>query len=231
METQVNILNPSISLYGWEIREPVTSLTDFLTALVCLYAFIQLIRIGRQGRIHQLFRAYFALMAIGMSFAAFAGHAFQAYLSTEWKMTGWIFAALALMCLEWIALTVNQNRLPRAVVIAISTWIPFHFIMFLTAILIPEIRNFAFVKINSTIALMGVVMPLMVYYGFDTRHPGSRWVILAILWGVLPAIVYNFELSLGRWFNYHDISHILMATYSFLLYKGGREFALNTNRE
>ena len=230
MESQINILNPSISLYGWEIREPVTSITDFFTALVCLYAFIQLSRIGRQGWIHMLFRTYFALMTIGMCSAAFAGHAFQAYLSTEWKMMGWILAALALMCLEWIAFALNKDRLPQPVKLAISVWIPVHFLLFLTAISLPEIRNFSYVKINSTVALMGVVMPLMVFYGFETRHPGSRWIILAILWGILPAIVYNFEISLGRWFNYHDISHILMATYSFMLYKGGRAFAIHTDQ-
>jgi len=38
-------------------------------------------------------------------------------------------------------------------------------------------------------------------------------------------LVYNNQLSGGQWFNYHDISHVLMATFMFLMYRSVRELA------
>jgi len=226
MDTGAEILNPTVILAGWELREPVTSATDFLTAMVCLWAFWRLSMIPKQGIVSErerpikLMVRYFLFMGIGMGFAAITGHLMQAYVPWETKMIGWSFSAIALNHFERMSLELARPYLGEKRSKWVELWIWGHFSLFFLSLCFPTTRNFEIVKLNSTLSLVGTVLPLQfIAFRFQQVKP-SRWYIGAVIFGILPAIVFNMEISLSRWFNFHDISHVLMATYSFILFLG-----------
>ncbi|MDX2250414.1 MAG: hypothetical protein SF052_26770 [Bacteroidia bacterium] len=209
-----------IELLGIQILEPVTSLTDFITATVCFTSFTFL---QRQNSTHisvNLMKYYFLLMGIGMIFAAFIGHAFLYMVTTDWKMIGWIFSAFAILMFELSSaeyakpyIGVKKSRIIQL----------FGFLQisgFLLTMAFPETRNFTTVKINSTLGLMGVVLPVHGWLWLQQKTGGSNIFSLAVIYGVIPAIVYNTQFTLHRYFNYHDISHVLMSIFILILFRG-----------
>lgn len=224
----MEILNPTIEWMGVEIREPVTSATDLLTGIVSITAFILLTLMKSQSKVVGYIRAYFLLMATSMAFAATAGHAFQGYLAWEWKMVGWSFGALAICMMEFASITLLEKSLGEKYSRWLKIFAIFHLALFFISIANPETRSFSMVKINSTVGLICIVLPLQAYNYFKHKDTGSGWILFAMLWTLIPAYVYNMEISYSRWLNFHDISHLLMAIYTIYLYFGAKNFVRTT---
>src|SRR5690554_6869375 len=97
---QTNLSQPSIEIFGVTIMEPVVTLTDLMITSVCVYAFIQLSKLNREGRVHKYIRWYFGIMAIATFLGGILGHAFQDQVGLAWKLPGWLISMLAVMMLE-----------------------------------------------------------------------------------------------------------------------------------
>ena len=140
-----------ISPFGILILEPVTTLTDFIAASVAYFAFFILHKQKLSGPVHQLMKYYFLIMGIGLTSAAFIGHAFQYLLTPDWKAIGWIGSSMAILVLilasvEYIRPVLGGNKcriIQMLALIQIS--------LFLLALSIPGIRSFETVKLNSAI--------------------------------------------------------------------------------
>lgn len=210
--------SPPITICGVKILEPVTSLTDFITALVCFYAFYRLSNLDSAGKVYRYFRFYFLCTGIATTCAAFIGHAFLYLFSFEWKMIGWAFSATGILLIEWATLhfvrnTISSRAFNWGVAGTMAKYMLFWVLIFTT-------QSFVATQVQAATGLVGVVLPLQVYHYRRTKHPGSGIIILAILFSFLPAITYNTKLSFHTYFNHHDISHLLMAITMYLLYRG-----------
>jgi hypothetical protein len=210
--------SPPITLYGVQILEPVTSLTDLITALVCFYAFYRLSKLDRHGKVYTYFRYYFLWTGIATTCAAFIGHAFLYLFSFEWKMIGWAFSATGILFIEWGTLHFIREEISSRAFQWISRGTLVKYLAFWTLILTTQ--SFLATQAQAAIGLIGIVLPLQAYHYLHTRHPGSRAIVFALLFSFLPAITYNAKLSLHTYFNHHDISHLLMAVCLFLIYRG-----------
>ncbi len=209
--------SPPITLYGVQILEPVTSLTDFITALVCFYAFYRLSKLDGYGKMYQYFRYYFLFTGIATTCAAFIGHAFLYLFSFEWKMIGWAFSATGILLIEWGTLYFVREEIPSRVFQWISKGTLVKYLVFWALILTTQ--SFLATQAQAAIGLIGIVLPLQAYHYLHTRHPGSKAIVFALLFSFLPAITYNAKLSFHTYFNHHDISHLLMAICMFLIYR------------
>ncbi|MEL6675486.1 MAG: hypothetical protein AAFR61_24980 [Bacteroidota bacterium] len=211
-----------IEPFGLRILEPVTAFTDLITASICFYAFWYLSRLKRPQALHQFFRAYFLFMGCATVFAGLIGHAFLHFLTPSWKMIGWTCSSLAIYMIERSTLEVMKTHLGPRITRVMKGLVLLQWLIFFSCILYPDpaTRGFHMVKINSTIGLVGVVLPLQFWHWMLTRDKGSQWVVTSIVCSLLPAITYNFEISLATWFNYHDVSHVLMAGCTFLMFVG-----------
>ena len=210
--------SPPIELFGVQVLEPVTSLTDFITALVCFYAFYRLSQLSLSSRMYQYFRYYFLLTGIATTCAAFIGHAFLYLFSFEWKMIGWVFSATGILMIEWATLLFVRPQLSDRVFQWLSAGTLLKYLAFWTLML--TTKSFLVTQINAAVGLVGVVLILHASHYWKTNHPGSRGVMFAILFSFLPAITYNTKLTFHVYFNHHDISHLLMATCMYLMYRG-----------
>ena len=215
------ILNPTMYINSFELREPVTSLTDFLVAITAMYALYRYMTYqGERSQHYSTYLKYFLFIAIGMTSAAFLGHALQAYISPRWKTIGWLMSASGQLFL--ILASVNQlgykwtykrRHLFKTAVIV-------KYFVFVLLILIPATSRFEIVQINSSIDLVGIVLPLQFLFYRDTKIKGSFYVMMGILYAIIPGLIYSNQLSIDRWFNYHDISHVLMSIFIFIMFVG-----------
>lgn len=97
---QTSLSQPSIEIFGTTIAEPMVTLTDLMITAVCVYAFVQLTKLGRKGKVHKYIRWYFGIMAIATLLGGLLGHAFQEQVGLAWKLPGWLISMLAVMAIE-----------------------------------------------------------------------------------------------------------------------------------
>jgi len=218
----VNILNPTIWVGELEFREPITSLTDFLTALVCGVAFFSLSKKLKKVKSNEgvFLKFYFLCFFIGMTSAAFLGHAFQAYFEWEYKIIGWVFSALGQLLLALGTLLLMKDFLKHKFYTTIYYLLIMQFIIFIFLLIHPSYSDFKIAQVASSAVLIGVILPLHIFHFYKTKSSGSKYVISAIGYALIPAYIYNNQISVNQWFNYHDISHVLMAVYMFIMYIG-----------
>jgi len=225
-----SILNPTIELGNFIWTEPVTTFTDCLVALVCWYAVYRFSQIPinkRRKSVYALLMGYFLLFAIGMTSAAWLGHGFQHYIGPEYKTVGWLCAATGLLFLQIASLRLVKNMLGSSfykMILAffLVEWAPALFI-----ILNPSTRSFMVTQVNSAIALIICVVPLQFINFKYNGDLASRTVLLALVYSVLPGFVFNNQIGFGKWFNHHDISHVLMAGFMLLMFLATSKLALN----
>lgn len=216
-----------IDLWGLRILEPVTSLTDLITATVCFWAYSRLRALERPEVEHRFLRLYFFLMGAAVTFSAFIGHAFLYAFSPAWKMIGWTCSSLAILLAELSSLQAIRPALSSGWVQRWRGLFVLQWLVFMGLIINPATRSFEMVKLNSSLGLAGFVLTFQGFHYWRSREDGRLLLMLGIALGIFPAIIYSNEISLHRWFNYHDISHVLMAIDMYVIYRGARLIALN----
>lgn len=216
---------PSIYLKGFRIDEPVTTLTDLLVSVVCLYAFIKLSRHPVKTRTLRFLRYYFLLMSLATFFGGLIGHAFLYALSFSWKLPGWIISMFSVAVLERSAIEYARPYIKSQAgsFFTILNVVELSVVMSITL----STLNFKWVELHSGYGLLGVVLPFHLFVFNKTRDSGSALMITAVLIASVAALIFMTELSLHTWFNYLDASHVIMAIGAFVFYKA----ALRLNSE
>mgnify|MGYP000976176356 CR=1 FL=1 len=228
------ILNPTVFVGNFEWREPVTTLTDFLVAIVCWtgYYFFSKER-GNTSTSYPWFKKYFLIFAIGMTSAAWLGHGLQAYVSPTFKIIGWACGATGLMFLQVGSLRLIEKKLSHRAKTLLPKWFNLQWILAVSLMfyfLSQGIETaFKVTQINSVVALWGFVLPMHLYGYYKLENKASKIVIIALLYSVIPGVVYSTQLSISNWFNYHDISHVLMAIFMTLMFLGLYQLTKRTN--
>ncbi|MCB9262862.1 MAG: hypothetical protein H6607_10850 [Flavobacteriales bacterium] len=221
-----SILNPTVWVGSFEWREPVTTLTDFLVALVCWFAYFSFGKIVSKHVSFKWFKNYFLIFAIGMTSAAWLGHGLQAYVPDYAKVVGWICGATGLMFLQLGSFKIIENRVGLTVKIWLPKWFVFQWILAVLLMIFMlqyGIENaFKVTQINSSVALILMVLPMHLFASKKLNLTGSKIVASALFYSIIPGIVYSNQLSINHWFNYHDISHLLMAVFMTIMYFGLR---------
>lgn len=223
------ILNPSLWIGSFELREPVTTLTDFLTAMVSLSVVIYFLRYkGERNKNFNLYLIYFICFAISMTSAAWLGHGLQAYISPKFKMIGWTLSAIGFTSLLFASVNQIENKLGEKGVKLFKLFIIMKLLIFFGLIINPSTSSFKLVQLNSTLDVICLALPLHILNYKWNKSRGSLRVIGTFIYAIIPGLVYNNQLSIDKWFNYHDISHVLMAFFIFLMSFGA--FELSTNK-
>jgi len=221
------ITNPTIFLGSFEWREPITTLTDVMVSLVCVFAVIQFYRYkGNRPEYFKYYRAYFICFSVGMMASAWFGHGLKAYTDPDWKTVGWVMSAVSHLFLGIGTLKQIQPVTKPSIHTAVKVFYFLQFSVFVFLLLNPGTRNFIYAQLCSVISLVGLVLPMHIFNYSKTKQRGSIIVILAIACGVLPAISFNLQITAGKWFNYHDLSHVLMAGIMFVMYLGVSRLSL-----
>lgn len=226
------IMNPTIFLGSFEFREPVTTLTDAVVSLVCIYAFFRFLRYkGEKSEGFNLFKIFFLLFGLGIMASAMFGHALVAYFDPDWKTIGWALNSFAQIFLGLAILKELESVMKPSITKFVKVFFILQVLVFVVLIVNPLTRNFIYAQLCTVISLILLVLPMQIYNYRKTKSKASMFFIIAILIGLLPAVVFNFKLGFGRWFNHHDISHVAMASMMYFMYKGASRFAFLKKNE
>lgn len=209
---------PSIYPFGIRIDEPMATITDVLVSAVCFYAFYKLRQKDLRGRSQWYFRYYFLLIGIATFLGGVIGHGFLYALSFAWKLPGWIISMISVALIERSAIS-HARRLIRPGVVRF--FLVLNIVELLTIMTITmTTMNFFWVQVHSAYGLLVVVFSFHAYTFYRTKDKGS----LTILWAVgvtaVASLVYMNKYSLHTWFNYLDLSHVLLAIASYVFYMG-----------
>ena len=211
MDSNTSILNPSIWIGEFEIAEPVTSTTDLLVALVSLIGFLILTKVkpNQRTELHSYFKLYFFFFFLGMLSAALFGHALKTHIHPNLKVIGWSTSLLAQLFLCLGSLFSVQTLISTKWFNVIKYSLFSQCIIYLSFVILTA--NFTLTQIALAVMLLGFAFPLNFYAFRKTKSNGNLWLLLAINLAIFTAFMFNLKLSFSRWFNYHDISHTLMA--------------------
>ncbi len=215
------ILNPTVFIGSFEWREPVTTLTDALVSLVAIYAVIMYSRYkGEKSNNYNFFKAYFICFSFGMMSAAWFGHGLVAYVGVKWKVIGWVFSATGHLFFSLASLMQIRPIIRPSAHNIIKTILFTQYAVFVFLMIHPSFSQFIYTQMSSVFSLIGLILPMQFFNYMKTKEKGSLIITIAILCGLIPGILYNTQFSISRWYNYHDISHTIVAGIMFLMFLG-----------
>ncbi len=214
----MNFAQPSIEILGIRIDEPVTTFTDLIVSVVCLYAFYHLHKIPIKSKVHWNLKYYFLSMGIATIFGGLIGHGFLYMFSFAWKLPGWLTSMFSIALLERASILYAKPLIKPRVgnffammnLIELATFVTITF----------STLNFFFVEVHSAYGLLIIVTSFNLVTYLKTKSEGSKLFLVAVGISAISAIIFMNEWGIGIWFNHFDISHTLMAVSAFIFYKG-----------
>ena len=163
--------------------------------------------------------AWFMLFLGTSSLFGAAGHSMQMQLGDVFfKTVLFMMNALSLFSIYFCFLSaytfLNRDKeLDRKYIYAVRIWV----LVLLVASALQG--NFTIIKIHAGIVLLfSMIAHYIVYRRSDDK--GSSLVVTGILISFLPIIIHTLKISIDEWFNYKDISHVIMIISLIVIYKG-----------
>ncbi len=208
---------PDILVYGWRFGEPVVVLTGLLVMLISFYSWNRLGKVVQQDDSLKLSRIFFLLMGISTFMGSIVGHCFLYCLPFVFKSPGWLISMIAVSAFEQASIVraglflgVGWSRVLswlNIIELTLAMW-------FVTATL-----WFPGVEIHSAFGLLLIVTPLEIWMFIRKKQPGSRYILIGVLFLLGGVLIHILKFSLGIWFTYFDIGHVLMcvAFWFFML--------------
>jgi len=233
-------------LAGIRIDEPVTVLTDLIVSAVCFYAFYKLSIVEVKNKVHLYLKYYFLSMGIATFIGGVIGHGFLYMFDTKWelsdnfvqfvtnivgennmneaanpwKLPGWLTSMFSVALVERASIEYARTIISRKIM-NVFAWL--NIIELLTFVTITfSTLNFFFVEVHTFYGFMIIVLSLNSIIYYRTRSDGSRAFLFAVGFAAIAALFFMNKWSIGKWFNYFDLSHSFMALSAYMFYRGAR---------
>ncbi len=211
-----------IELLGITITEPFTWLTNWTIAAFSFYfghMLFHAIGAGKQAKYWSLF---FAFMGVA-SMTGGTAHGFINYVGIYFHYAAWIFTGIAVFWSQLAALEIIKDSRIYA---PLKWFIILELLVMVAAIIFYQ--SFEAVRINSAFALMILVLPLQLYGYKVLKLTGNGLIALGIISSIMPALVHAGKFSYNRWFNFNDLSHLVMIGCFYIIYLGVKKIAVAT---
>lgn len=211
MESQVFVIS------GFTFSEPVTSLTDIVLAVICLILAIRVRKRCNESLFNNAWRLFFLFTGISTLIGSFA-HGLQQDIPEKLFNTLWLGMNICSSVSVFFALraTIRFTNAPRTLRIYL---VLSNYILLITFVLLTLLRNdFEIFKVHASIALFIIFLTHGIAY--FKNHVGSGSVALGIIFSFITVCIHTAQLSISTWFNYKDISHVIMMVSLIMIYNG-----------
>mgnify|MGYP000318392673 CR=1 FL=1 len=208
---------PVIELYGWQIAEPFTLLTDWILACFSIAFGIILLRKSGADLIKKFWAFFFFFLAAASIFGGI-GHGFVYYVGPSCNLAAWSVSGMGIFCAEMAALQLIDNSKFRS---SIRFFVYAQLVVMIVSVF--YFQNFQAVMFNSIVGLLCVAFPLNFFHYKKYQDSRSLIVMLGILSNAIPALIHTFKISVNEWFNANDISHVIMVFCFYLIFKGAKD--------
>ena len=215
-------IQPDIFIGNFRLQEPVTTITDVILGIYCLYTAYQLKKINTSTIAFNYLVTHLLLLGIAVLIAGTLGHGFQYLLSPSWKIPGWYISMIAVMFMERSSIEYIKDKVSHKLhkALLIINLIELIVIMVLASITL----DFFWVEFHSVYGLLIVVFPCHLYNYTKTKDPASRKMLYGIAILVLAIFVFNYPVILSIWFTNYDFAHTLMLLSIICFYQAGKLF-------
>ena len=207
----------SARIFGFDLLEPVTVFTNVLISAFCLYFYLKLNHVGNDAKLKKYWRLFFLCFGISAILGGIA-HGFKPYFEPHFFYYVWLSMNLSGIVIAYFLLRTNlEFANPKK-----HKKVFFHFlIVFLTGLftyITLSTNNFLSVKINGGIA---VLISLITHFQTYRRGlPGSGYISFGFAFSLLSIVVHSTQYSISEWFNYKDISHVIMNISLYFIFIG-----------
>lgn len=203
-----------LNIFGLDLLEPMTFVTDLLVAVFCFIYYYKIRNIDIKEFDNKYFKLFFIIFGLSTLIAGFA-HIFYNYLGITPHIISWILSGLSIYYIEMCSITfVKSEKIKKYLNHLI------YIQLFLFTFSIIYFKQFQFVKYNSFIGLILFVLILELISLIKSSNKGSWFIIIGIFFTFLSAIVHSIKFSIHKWFNYNDLSHIFLLLCIYFLYAG-----------
>ena len=211
-----------IEVLGLTITEPFTWLTNWTVAGFSFYFGHMLFHYNGGDKQAKYWSFFFAFIGIA-SMTGGTAHGFINYVGINFHYAAWIFTGIAVFAAQLSALEVIKNtRVNQPLKLLVIT----ELLVMIAAIVFYE--NFDTVRINSAFGLIGIVLPIQLYGYKRLKMKRNGIIALGIVSNVAPALIHAGRFSYSRWFNFNDLSHIVMIGCFYIIYLGAKKIAINS---
>ena len=209
---------PHVEWFGVTILEPTTVLTNLVMAAACFYAYRDLKKKKLTTTRTQLFISYFFLLiGIATITGGVIGHAFLYVTGLYGKIPGWYIGMAGIAVFERAAIAHGSPYMNKKVGQFFSVLNYVEILTFMTLSIIKV--NFLFVMMHCFYGLFIVVFCFEAFVYRKTKDPSFKYTAIATVFGFLAVFCHLFKLSINKWFNYNDISHLAMTAAVIFYYK------------
>ncbi len=209
---------PPIYPFGLRIDEPVATVTDLLVSAASLYAYLQMKRKGLNAWSQVHFRRYFLLVSVATALGGLIGHGFLYAFGFVWKLPGWIVGIVSVALVERAAISHAQHLIRPKIG---RFFLVFNIIEMIAILVITVITlDFKWVEYHNGYGLIVNVAGFHGYAWYRTKDRGSLIILGAVGITAIASVVFTRHLSLHTWFNYIDMSHVLLAIAAYVMYLG-----------
>ena len=207
-------------LLGLTITEPFTWLTNWAVAAFSFYFGHMLFHSKSEDKQIKYWSIFFLFMGLA-SITGGTAHGFINYVGNNFHYAAWIFTGIAVFGAQLASLEVVKD----ARIYAPLRWFVIIEVVGMT-ISVLFFQSFESVRVNSAFGLLAIVLPNQIYgYKFlGMRRNGI--IALGILSNIAPAIIHAIKFSYNRWFNFNDISHVIMIGCFYIMYLGAKKTAI-----
>ncbi len=206
-----------INLFGITVTEPFTWLTNWSVAAFSFYFGHMLFHAKNADMQAKYWSVFFLFMGIASTTGGTA-HGFINYVGNNFHYAAWIFTGVAVFGAQLASLEIIRNSkfyIPLKIVVVLQ-------LLAMTASVLIY-QSFESVRVNSVIGLIGMAVPLQ-FYGYKVLgYRRNRIIILGIVSNIIPALIHAGKFSYNRWFNFNDLSHVVMIGCFYLIYLGARK--------
>jgi len=207
---------PSIELFGLTVTEPFTWITNWMVAGASFIFGHKLYHDKFADTQMKFWAVFFLFMGIASTTGGTA-HGYINYVGNNFHYAAWIFTGVAVFGAQRASLElIKEARIYPLLKLLVLV----ELILMITSVI--YFQSFESVRVNSAFGLLGVVLPIQLY-GY--RYLGlkrSGLILLGIISNIGPAIIHATRFSYNKWFNFNDLSHVVMIGCFYLIYRGAR---------
>lgn len=208
---------PSVFLFGIEVSEPVTTVTDLMVAAICFYAFVQLRGLSSGNAAQRHMAQYFLFLGLGTSLGGLLAHGFHHLFSIYWRIPGWLLSIVGIYFLMLAVLRYGFELLHRQYHLAkVGAKV---LAGIFTLLLLWQLTVLPVVAFTGVVLLV-VIVPINGLLYWQRKDRASVWMLLGVVSTLLAATAFLGPIDIDKWFNHVDLSHIFMAASAYLFYLG-----------
>jgi hypothetical protein len=212
----LNLEYTYIILFGFKLFEPVTILTNTIITAYGLFAYLRTLTFHHKAS--RYWGMFFLLMGISTLLASIT-HGVHEQLGDTFLRVSWFLSnSVSLVCIYFFyRATFTYSNLKNGTATQFINIVALVWVFSLLVVTF-FLNDFLLIKIHAGIVL---VYSLFVHYTtFRHKRAGSGYIVAGIVISFLSIIVHSIKFSFGEWFNYKDISHVIVLISLVFLYKG-----------